>query len=146
MNERWMRCVARFWKQVDMGKECWEWTGCLNSNGYGSISVPDKPSPVMAHRFSYEMANGLIPLGMFVCHHCDNPKCVRPSHLFLGDQRANLADAKAKGRPLGRPLRTVCPQGHSVTGDNVYISTDGYAKCRACNVAHHARYRELAKR
>jgi hypothetical protein len=62
---------------------------------------------VATHRLAWEMVNGPIPEGMFICHHCDNPPCVRPDHLFCGSPSDNVRDAIQKGRiwPDGvRPL------------------------------------------
>lgn len=86
----------RFWAQVDKSGECWVWTGTVTGKGYGTLTSKGKRHS--AHRFSYVLANGPIPDGMFVCHACDNPRCVRPDHLFVGDNTANMRDASSKGR------------------------------------------------
>lgn len=86
----------RFWEKVDKSGECWEWTAGKNSSGYGKFNVNGKTTS--SHRFSYEIANGYIPDGMLVCHRCDNPACIRPSHLFVGTDGDNARDRNAKGR------------------------------------------------
>ena len=87
----------RFWSKVKKGAECWEWTGAVNkrNKGYGRLDINGKQ--VRAHRLSYEIHYGPIPKGMEVCHICDNPPCVRPSHLFIGTHKDNMIDAGAKG-------------------------------------------------
>ena len=86
----------RFWQRVKKSPECWEWTGCLNGTGYGAFRW--KQRGWLAHRYSYTLHNGPIPAGQFVLHRCDNPKCIRPDHLWLGTQTENMKDCAAKGR------------------------------------------------
>lgn len=96
--------IERFWSHVKIindNDSCWEWRACVKSNGYGHIRVDGKN--VHVHKFSYELAHGEIPKGMFVLHSCDNRKCVRPKHLFLGTQKVNIQDMVSKGRD--NPLR-----------------------------------------
>ena len=75
---------------------CWEWSGYRDPNGYGRLNINDVP--VLAHRISWELHHGPITQEQHVLHKCDNPRCVRPEHLFLGDQVANNADKMAKKR------------------------------------------------
>ncbi len=72
---------------------CVEWTGKRFPNRYGCVTK-DR----LAHRVSWELHNGLIPLGLMVLHRCDNPPCVNPAHLFLGTQTDNMRDASRKKR------------------------------------------------
>jgi hypothetical protein len=97
--------VEGFWARVDRsaGEEgCWLWTGGLNHHGYGTIKIHGKTT--RAHRLAWELTYSPIPEGMCVCHHCDNPSCVRPDHLFLGTQMDNIQDRHTKGRGSGGVL------------------------------------------
>lgn len=85
-----------FWPNVIRGDGCWEWAPKPQMHGYGRISRVR--GNLYAHRASYEINVGPIPPGMLVCHRCDNRRCVRPDHLFLGDDRSNARDRDAKGR------------------------------------------------
>lgn len=85
-----------FWEKVNKTSGCWVWKSRLSSSGYGEFYYHGKN--IKAHRFSWVIAHGEIPDGLLVCHHCDNPPCVRPNHLFLGTSLDNLRDCQAKGR------------------------------------------------
>ena len=86
----------RFWEKVDISGDCWNWQGSTYGGGYGTLKVGGRA--VGAHRVSYWLVHGHIPDELNVCHHCDNPLCVKPSHLFMGTQSDNMKDSFAKGR------------------------------------------------
>lgn len=86
----------KFWARVEKTETCWLWTGGRTGR-YGKFCLT-RTSWCRAHRWAWEEANGPIPEGIFVCHHCDTPLCVRVDHLFLGDNAANVADRVAKNR------------------------------------------------
>lgn len=95
--------ARRFWAKVEKTRTCWLWTAALNSKGYGTIGHGGRrPSgswrTILAHRASYLMHVGPIQDGQDVLHRCDNPQCVRPAHLMLGDDAENTRDKMRKNR------------------------------------------------
>jgi hypothetical protein len=88
-----------FWERVCRTEEgCWEWQGDVNPHSNrGTFDLPGKKR-CYAYRVVYALVHGLTPADKLVCHHCDNPRCVRPDHLFLGTQKDNAEDCCRKGR------------------------------------------------
>lgn len=103
------RVVKRFWAKVRKTDGCWEWTGSRDRKGYGRLSIGSRldgsKRPHGAHRIAWVLARGSIPNGLSVLHHCDNPRCVRPDHLWLGTIADNNRDMFAKGRDGADPCR-----------------------------------------
>lgn len=95
--------LQRFWSKVNIKGpyDCWDWTGSLygGSGGYGGFKLAAYTKK-RAHRVAYEIANGPIPDGMFVCHSCDRPACCNPKHLWLGTAAENNLDRTLKGRTV----------------------------------------------
>lgn len=87
----------RFWRQVERGAGCWEWVGVRSKKGYGKFPL-SRGDTRLAHRYAWELVRGPIPDNLCVLHHCDNPSCCRPDHLFVGSRADNNADMCAKGR------------------------------------------------
>ena len=112
----------RFWRHVRKSDRCWEWQGARaggrGSPTYGVFRVGSQTDgsrrSVYAHRWIWEHLNGPIPEGMQVNHHCDNPICVNPEHLYVGTQSENVTDMHSRGRarggqrrPAGSPILVV---------------------------------------
>lgn len=86
-------CESRFWKKVTIksDNECWSWNGSRCANNYGHLTIQHKTWK--AYRYSWMIKNGPIPKRMNICHSCNNPPCVNPSHLYLATHKQNMADA-----------------------------------------------------
>ena len=104
----------RFWTRVikGTGDACWEWQGSQDGHGYGSVFYQGRMQK--APRVAWQLTHGAIPAKTEVCHECDNPLCVRPDHLFLGNHMTNAQDMAAKGRQVfqRRPERAKRGEAH----------------------------------
>ena len=85
--------LDKYIRKTDM---CWWWTGCRNDKGYGRVKYHGRMWT--AHRLIYSLDIRPIPPGLLACHHCDNPSCVNPDHIFIGTALDNHKDRDAKGR------------------------------------------------
>jgi hypothetical protein len=88
---------ADFWRRVEKGPGCWEWRGPRDARGYG-VTGHD----IRAHRAAYELTKGPIPIGLVLCHRCDNPGCCNPAHAFVSTPAGNVYDMVSKGRNRAR--------------------------------------------
>jgi hypothetical protein len=93
---------SRFWSKVDKTGECWLWAASKDKRGYGQVRMGNRT--MRSHRVAWFLRYGsLPPPDKMVCHSCDNPACVRPSHLFLGTSKSNIEDMDRKGRRVNHP-------------------------------------------
>ena len=146
MRGGWKRddtLADRLLRNVRKGRGCWGWLGAKTGDGYGAFRY--RRVVYVAHRAAWLVWRGQIGKGLFVCHHCDNPGCVNPKHLFLGTNSDNMLDAVAKGRQYRAALK-YCPRGHEYAGSNLIATTQGggYYKlrlCRECKRLKDRRYR-----
>ena len=127
---------------IDPKTGCWIWNSTLNSYGYPLMGCG--PKQIRAHRFSLQIATGLLGDGLHACHHCDTPACVNPGHLFWGDDAANMQDAKRKGRTGNKfqASKTHCKNGHPFSPDNLRVVGGKYPQrvCLTCSRIAGAKY------
>lgn len=90
---------------------CWVWQGAT-TKGYGRTQPRPNEKYIRVHKFVYEHIYGKTDLS--ICHHCDNPSCINPAHLFAGTHQQNMTDKALKKRAING--------AHIVNGENCHLS------------------------
>lgn len=132
----------RFWAKVDKrtDEECWNWMGFKTKAGYGQLTVCQQL--LYAHRFSWELKNGKVPEGRYLCHKCDNPSCVNPEHLYAGTQKDNMKDMSIRKR-FSHPETTLA---HGARNGNAKLTEEEVRKIRNEYVPYKVTQRRLAEK
>ena len=130
--------ITREWfmARVEVTPECWLWKGDKDSDGYGRVRIDDKRRRT-AHRVSYELFVGPMPVGMEPDHLCRNHSCVRPDHLEAVTHRENILRGTSPAALHARQV--TCHQGHPLH------AAGGRRHCRTCNAEAARRYRQRKK-
>jgi hypothetical protein len=111
---------ANFWSKTKRAESgCVEWQGSHVLHGYGVFRIPKTRRNITAHRWAWQERHGEIPAGMYVCHRCDNPKCVNVDHLFIGTPKDNAQDMISKGRRVIAPSPRMANGNAKLTDDDV---------------------------
>ena len=128
MGRKFIPVEERVWLHVTKGSpdECWIWQGGKSHNGYGQMT--SEGTTVRAHRVTWEIENGPIPVGLEIHHLCQNPACVNPNHLEVVTHEKNMHEFIPPNK-----LKTHCPKGHPYDEENTYIvPTTGWRQCKTC--------------
>lgn len=130
--------IIRFYNQVNKTAACWEWTGTVNTSGYGIFSVRRKR--FVAHKWLYELLNGEIANKLDLDHLCRNRKCVRPDHLEPVTRGENCRRGiRPKTTTERAKLKMQCKNGHAYTKINTAYDKAGKYVLRRCRKCHSIR-------
>lgn len=119
----------RFWEKVGKTDFCWLWKAGQNGDGYGTFW--DGLKMVLAHRYSYKLANPKWDEQSILDHlKCDNPLCVNPEHVKPSTHLRNLRRSPKTRTSINR-AKTHCPEGHRYSRENTSLD-NGSRRCKEC--------------
>jgi hypothetical protein len=127
----------RFEKHLLREGDCIVWNGSRTKRGYGRFRFDGEARN--ANRVAWELYVGPIPFGLFVCHKCNNPPCVRVEHLYLATSAENTKDAVRDGIKVGRPEKPLCPKGHLKVRR---LNQKTRLRCLQCHAEQERRHKE----
>ena len=125
--------IVRFMSKVEKTNNCWNWTACLDKNGYGNFWYNKR---VFSHRFSYELFKGDIPQGLEIDHLCRNRSCCNPDHLEAVTTQVNTKRGLTGKINHFNKNKTHCPQGHEYSG----VNNKGRKICQICRTEQQRHY------
>jgi hypothetical protein len=138
--------IAALLARCEVVGECWVWRGAVNNRGYAQVRR--QAELYLVSRLVYTACHGPLGPGQCACHHCDNPPCIRPTHLFAGTARDNAHDMRRKGRFVPTPRRLSTAQARAIrarggsTTREALAAEYGVSRRTIYNVIHHPRYAE----
>jgi len=139
-----LKNLRNFFNKIEETKTCWVWKAYKDKDGYGKLTVYSKerkgPYPLRAHRISYELFKGEIPVGLQIDHLCRNRACVNPNHLDLVTIKENLLRSEITLATI-YTNKTSCPKGHPYSHRNLY----GEKVCRKCQNEASRKYNKRKK-
>lgn len=124
------KLTRRYVKKLENG--CWDWTGCTNAEGYGSVTYQWRAW--LAHRIFYTELKKPIQKGYDLHHKCGNRTCVNPDH---------LAECLPRQHPDSQAMKTHCKRGHEFTPENTAIYKRGSRQCRSCRRIKRERHKRF---
>lgn len=125
--------VEDFYRKINKTDSCWLWMGKPDKDGYGKFTLNKKRQ--RAHRISYKLNIGPIPEDKpQILHHCDNPPCVRPEHLYAGTNKENMRDKVTRNRASNQnKFKTTCPRGHEYDTFRKKKNGKTERRCKTCD-------------
>jgi hypothetical protein len=138
--------VNKLWESTELKDTHWLWTGALVSGGYGQVYYNRTYWRVSRLALCLYLKLKYSDYSWDACHICEYKNCWNPLHLYQGTRQDNTSDAIIKGTAYDVSIhssnKTHCPQGHSYSGSNLYITPEGKRVCRACRQITKTRYRK----